>query len=121
MSTAVEIACRDGVRLAGDHFPAVGDAQGSIVVACALGVRRAFYQRFAVLAAASGYEVLLFSYRGSEGDDPAVASYRLADWDARTSMRRWPGAERARRSYRAISSATASARSCSVWLVRPAD
>ncbi|NDM57421.1 alpha/beta fold hydrolase, partial [Klebsiella pneumoniae] len=43
-------------------------------------VRRAFYQRFAVLAAASGYEVLLFSYRGSEGDDPAVASYRLADW-----------------------------------------
>ncbi|MFG8116706.1 alpha/beta fold hydrolase, partial [Pseudomonas aeruginosa] len=80
MSTAVEIACRDGVRLAGDHFPAVGDAQGSIVVACALGVRRAFYQRFAVLAAASGYEVLLFSYRGSEGDDPAVASYRLADW-----------------------------------------
>lgn len=55
MSTAVEIACRDGVRLAGDHFPAVGDAQGSIVVACALGVRRAFYQRFAVLAAASGY------------------------------------------------------------------
>nr|MBF3180200.1 alpha/beta hydrolase [Pseudomonas aeruginosa] len=43
MSTAVEIACRDGVRLAGDHFPAVGDAQGSIVVACALGVRRAFY------------------------------------------------------------------------------
>ncbi|WP_445676148.1 hypothetical protein [Pseudomonas aeruginosa] len=80
MSTAVEIACRDGVRLAGDHFPAVGDAQGSIVVACALGVRRAFYQRFAVLAAASGYEVLLFSYRGSEGDHPAVASYRLADW-----------------------------------------
>ncbi|MFO6284079.1 hypothetical protein ACLBVW_31190, partial [Pseudomonas aeruginosa] len=80
MSTAVEIACRDGVRLAGDHFPAVGDAQGSIVVACALGVRRAFYQRFAVLAAASGYEVLLFSYRGSEGDDPAVASYRLAVW-----------------------------------------
>ena len=49
-------------------------------MACALGVRRAFYQRFAVLAAASGYEVLLFSYRGSEGDDPAVASYRLADW-----------------------------------------
>lgn len=80
MSTAVEIACRDGVRLAGDHFPVAGDAQGSIVVACALGVRRAFYQRFAVLAAASGYEVLLFSYRGSEGADPAVASYRLADW-----------------------------------------
>ena len=121
MSTAVEIACRDGVRLAGDHFPAVGDAQGSIVVACALGVRRAFYQRFAVLAVASGYEVLLFSYRGSEATTLPWLAIAWPTGDARTSMRRWPGAERARRSYRAISSATASARSCSVWLVRPAD
>lgn len=32
MSTAVEIACRDGVRLAGDHFPAVGDAQGLTLI-----------------------------------------------------------------------------------------
>ncbi|MDF5939998.1 hypothetical protein P4234_29100 [Pseudomonas aeruginosa] len=90
-------------------------------MACALGVRRAFYQRFAVLAAASGYEVLLFSYRGSEGDDPAVASYRLADWGREDIDAALAWCRGARRSYRAISSATASARSCSVWLVRPAD
>lgn len=63
MSTAVEIACRDGVRLAGDHFPAVGDAREH---RGGLRARRQARLLPALRRPGRGWlQLLLFSYRGS--------------------------------------------------------
>lgn len=77
---SIEFSCPDGVILSGEYFEADTTPIGVVVVSGALGVRRNFYRKFAMVAAGAGYDVLLYSYRGIERRLERCVRYRLSDW-----------------------------------------
>ncbi|WP_082132325.1 alpha/beta fold hydrolase [Luteimonas sp. FCS-9] len=62
--TPVTLTAVDGLPLGALYFAAEGAPRGRIVVAGATAVPQGFYRRFARFAAARGYDVLTFDYRG---------------------------------------------------------
>lgn len=73
----------DGTSLAGTRYPATATHQGQLVVAGATAVPQGYYRRFAEFAAAQGFDVLCFDYRGIGQSRPAsLRGYRmdLLDW-----------------------------------------
>ncbi len=73
----------DGYPLAGHYFSASsGPARAHLVVAGATAVPQRFYRRFAVWAAARGYAVLTFDYRGiGESAPKDLRDFRLDYFD----------------------------------------
>lgn len=61
----------DGYALAACFYPARGRALGNLIMAGATGVQQRFYRRFALHAAARGFNVLTLDYRGLGGSRPA--------------------------------------------------
>jgi predicted alpha/beta hydrolase len=81
---AVEIICRDGVRLGG-HFWAAASAPacGAVVVNAATGVLARYYHRYARFLARHGFDVLTYDYRGIGASRPPSlrgCKYRWRDW-----------------------------------------
>lgn len=77
-----EVAARDGYRI-GVRRLSPPDPVDRIVVASATGVPQGFYRRFAERAAARGYEVVTFDYRGIGDSAPArLRGFRMdyRDW-----------------------------------------
>lgn len=58
------IQTRDGYALGPTRYPATGPEPGCLILAGATAVPQAFYRRFAEYAAAQGYSVTTFDYRG---------------------------------------------------------
>jgi len=83
----VEIGTRDGRRLAATlHRAPARDAKDcAVILNCAMGVERRFYDPFAAYLAQRGFDALTYDYRGIGGSagslkrDPEV---RMADWGA---------------------------------------
>jgi predicted alpha/beta hydrolase len=78
----VRFPARDGRLLAGTLFPAAAP-RGAAVVACAMGVRRGLYARFAAHLADAGLATLTFDYRGigeSRGGPIRACDAELHDW-----------------------------------------
>lgn len=86
-SQAVEIVCRDGVRLGGRLWCAPdGGGHGSVIVNPATGVLSRYYHRYALFLAARGFDVLTYDYRGIGLSRPARlkgCGYRWRDWGER--------------------------------------
>ncbi|WP_297835090.1 alpha/beta fold hydrolase [Thermomonas sp.] len=61
---ATELTTADGYVLGGYRFAAQAPLKGRVVVAGATAVPQEFYRRFAQFAAARGFDVLTFDYRG---------------------------------------------------------
>jgi predicted alpha/beta hydrolase len=78
VSEAVEVAARDGLRLACDWFPASAPAAAALI-APAMGVPRRYYRSFAEYLAERGVSTLVANYRGMDGSAPDPAA-RLRDW-----------------------------------------
>ena len=79
----VEIPCRDGVRLGGWLWPAVGRSLGRVIINPATGVAARYYHRYARFLARHGYNVLTYDYRGIGASRPghlAGCGYRWRDW-----------------------------------------
>ncbi len=78
----LRLTASDGYALAATEYaPASPHAQ--IVIAGATAVPRGFYRRFAQYAAASGYRVLTFDYRGvGDSAPPRLRGFRMdyLDW-----------------------------------------
>lgn len=70
----------DGYPLAALRYRASGRVRASLVVAAATGVPQGFYRRFAECAAARGYDVITFDYRGVGGSAPASLRGFRADF-----------------------------------------
>lgn len=68
---ALTLHAADGYALAAVRYRAVGAERGRLIVAGATGVPQGFYRRFAEFAAARGYTVLTFDYRGVGRSAPA--------------------------------------------------
>jgi predicted alpha/beta hydrolase len=70
------IAARDGYHLAATVFGSKKAADRVVIVACATGVRRGFYEPYARYLAANGCVVVTFDYRGIGGSlrGPVAAS-----------------------------------------------
>ncbi len=83
MVEQVTLTARDGVAIAARVYPPVGPVRGKVVIGGAMGVRQAFYARFAAWLATQGWRVTTFDYRGS-GDSapPSLRGFRadLFDW-----------------------------------------
>lgn len=61
----LQVYCQDGYALTARHYPPVQQANTlHLVVASATGVPQLFYRRFAEYAAARGFHVWTFDYRG---------------------------------------------------------
>jgi len=71
MSEEFIIHARDGYPLGATRYPASGQARGHLIMAGATAVPQAFYRRFADYAAARGYGVTTFDYRGVGRSAPA--------------------------------------------------
>jgi len=79
----LDLETDDGVRIAATRFRPSTPATGGIVVGGATAVPRGFYRRFAVHAAAAGFDVLTLDYRGTGDSRPAsLRGYRMRfdDW-----------------------------------------
>lgn len=79
----VTLSASDGYVLGGCLYPAQDVLQARIVVAGATAVPQGFYRRFAQFAAAHGFEVLTFDYRGIGRSRPrSLRGFRmeLLDW-----------------------------------------
>ncbi|MGE8652239.1 MAG: alpha/beta fold hydrolase [Acinetobacter gandensis] len=63
-SQHVQFSATDGYTLAGIQYTPALPIKAQIVVSSATGVPQQFYRRFAEYAAALGYQVLTFDYRG---------------------------------------------------------
>ncbi|NRD42939.1 alpha/beta hydrolase family protein [Corallococcus exiguus] len=77
------IAAKDGYLLGATRFAAKSPQRGRIVVAGATGVPQEFYTRFALHAAAAGFEALTFDYRGvgrSKAESLAGFNASFVDW-----------------------------------------
>jgi predicted alpha/beta hydrolase len=77
------VACADGVPLAATAFEPEGRLKGSVVIAPALGVPRAFYAAFARYLAENGYCATTFDYRGigdSRSGNLKGRGISYADW-----------------------------------------
>lgn len=86
-SDALELRARDDYRLAATLYrPKSGAAPRAIVVlACATGVRRSYYEPFASHLADHGLAALTFDYRGIGDSRPqrlAGFTARMQDWGA---------------------------------------
>lgn len=81
MNEQIELQCADGVELAADWTPAAA-ACGSVVVAAATGVGRAYYGKFSDYLASRGLNVLRFDYRGIGGSRDAAKrhSFDMRTW-----------------------------------------
>jgi predicted alpha/beta hydrolase len=83
MQQALEIAARDGYRLAATlHVPRAPNAR-AVLVHAATGVRRHYYGRFADYLAGRGFTVLAFDYRGigeSRRGPLRKLGARMRDW-----------------------------------------
>ncbi|MEZ4364425.1 MAG: alpha/beta fold hydrolase [Kofleriaceae bacterium] len=83
-ATVETIAARDGAPLAATLYRAEGVApRRVIVVACAMAVRRAFYEAYARFMASQGFAVITFDYRGIAGSlvgKIADSRATLHDW-----------------------------------------
>jgi predicted alpha/beta hydrolase len=80
--TFFSVTAPDGYRLGAYRYPA-DSPRARIVVAGATGVPQRFYRRFAEHAAARGYEVTTFDYRGVGESAPAtLRGFRMdyRDW-----------------------------------------
>jgi predicted alpha/beta hydrolase len=60
----VTLTAADGYRLAAIRYSPAGAARAGLVVAGATAVPQRFYRRFALYAAAAGYDTLTLDYRG---------------------------------------------------------
>lgn len=79
----VTLTARDGVALAGSFFAAEGAPRMALLVNSGTGIPRGFYARFAKHAAARGFAVLTYDYRGIGGSAPASlvgCPARYRDW-----------------------------------------
>ena len=77
------IRAADGYPLGAMRYPAVGQERARLIVAAATGVPQGFYRRFAQHAAARGYTVTTFDYRGiglSKPDTLAGFDGDFLDW-----------------------------------------
>jgi predicted alpha/beta hydrolase len=70
----------DGYPLAATRYAAQGQERARLIVAAATGVPQGFYRRFAEFAAARGYTVLTFDYRGIGRSAPASLRGFQADF-----------------------------------------
>lgn len=59
----MKLTAADGVELHAEHFVASAP-RATVVIAPAMGVPQRFYARFATAAAAAGFHVITFDYRG---------------------------------------------------------
>ncbi|WP_226664041.1 alpha/beta fold hydrolase [Microbulbifer aggregans] len=78
-----DLTAADGYRLAASRYPATGPIKGRLIVAGATAVPQGFYKRFALFAAARGFEVLTIDYRGIGRSRPdSLKGFRmnLLDW-----------------------------------------
>ena len=86
MSDRVEtftLTAADGYRLGATRFLADGPARAQLLVAGATAVPQGFYRRFALSAAARGYETLTLDYRGiGRSAPPSLKGFRMnyLDW-----------------------------------------
>lgn len=78
----VQLSSADGTRIAARVYEPLGPAQASIVVGGAMGVPQSFYQAFAEWAAAQGYRVTTFDYRGSGDSVPLAHQHSLRGFQA---------------------------------------
>lgn len=79
----VTLRAADGTRLSARVYEASGQAQGSVVIGGAMGVRQDFYAAFAQWLSQQGWRVTTFDYRGSGESAPAkLRGYKadLFDW-----------------------------------------
>lgn len=81
---AVEIICRDGVRLGGHLWRAPGGgAADAVIINAATGVLARYYHRYARFLTDHGFDVLTYDYRGIGQSRPASLAgcgYRWRDW-----------------------------------------
>ncbi|HYF42976.1 MAG TPA: alpha/beta fold hydrolase [Ramlibacter sp.] len=73
----------DGTKIAARVFDPPGEAQGSVVIGGAMGVRQDYYAAFAQWLALQGWRVTTFDYRGSGDSAPrSLRGFRadLFDW-----------------------------------------
>lgn len=70
-SETLTVAAADGYPLAATRFATVGTPRAQLIVASATGVPQGFYRRFAEHAAARGFAVTTFDYRGIGRSAPA--------------------------------------------------
>lgn len=81
---AVEIPCRDGVRLGGHLWRGLdGGVAGTVIINPATGVLARYYHRYARFLAGHGFDVLTYDYRGIGASRPEHlrrCAYRWRDW-----------------------------------------
>ena len=80
-----ELRAADEYRLAATLYRPQAAALAVVVIACATGVRRSYYDNFARALADQGLAVLTFDYRGIGDSRPAkLAGFtaRMQDWGA---------------------------------------
>lgn len=80
---AVQFYAADGYPLSGMLYRPAIQAHSSIAVSSATGVPQGFYRRFAEFAAAQGFQVLTFDYRGIGQSAPRrLKGFRMSylDW-----------------------------------------
>ncbi len=88
----VSLLAPDGVSLTGRLFEPLGPARGTLLIHSATAVPQTFYAPFAKHAAARGFRVLTYDYRGIGRSRPAsLRGFRatMSDWallDARTAL-----------------------------------
>ena len=83
MATEITLRAVDGYLLGATRFEAQGHLRGHLVVAGATAVPQGFYRRFAEHAAARGYTVTTFDYRGiGRSAPPSLAGFvgDILDW-----------------------------------------
>lgn len=81
---AVEIPCRDGVKLGGHLWRALdGGVAGTVIINPATGVLARYYHRYARFLVRHGFDVLTYDYRGIGASRPESlrrCGYRWRDW-----------------------------------------
>lgn len=104
MSEDVQIAARDGYRLAGTLFRPSRSNGCAVLINSAAGVKRGFYAKFAVYLTSHGFAALAYDYRGIGGSRPQSLrgfTATMLDWIGPDSLgaldaldRACPGARR---------------------------
>ena len=79
----ITLTAADGYRLGATRFAPPGGAHARLVVAGATAVPQGFYRRFAIAAAARGFDTLTLDYRGiGRSAPPRLRGFRMdyLDW-----------------------------------------